>query len=97
MVENRLLDLKVFLFDSSQLPGTFLKENSEKSSNLSIHDILANMTDDTLFSNAKPHQFIINCGLKVYKIIKELFEVRKLIGYFAIWDQVLICINKHQL
>ncbi|GES78576.1 hypothetical protein GLOIN_2v1765605 [Rhizophagus clarus] len=36
-------------------------------------------------------------GLKSFKIIKEALGSKKLIGYFAIWNQVFKCINNPQL
>ncbi|GBB85588.1 hypothetical protein RclHR1_12090002 [Rhizophagus clarus] len=35
--------------------------------------------------------------MKSFKIIKEASEARKLIGYFATWNQVSKCINSQQL
>ncbi|GBB90066.1 hypothetical protein RclHR1_16950004 [Rhizophagus clarus] len=55
------------------------------------------MTESSLFSNCTPSQFLAESGMKSFKIIKESSRQRKLIGYFATWDQVSKCISTPQL
>ncbi|GBB86726.1 hypothetical protein RclHR1_13110001 [Rhizophagus clarus] len=62
-----------------------------------ITNIPADMTESTLFPNSTPSRFIAESGIKSFKVIKESLEQRKLIGYFATWDQASKCISTPQL
>ncbi|GBC08183.1 hypothetical protein RclHR1_07950010 [Rhizophagus clarus] len=55
------------------------------------------MTDASLFPNGRPHQFLLDSGIKSFKIVKEVDGSRKLIGYFNTWDYVSTRINNSQL
>ncbi|GBB97574.1 hypothetical protein RclHR1_03000017 [Rhizophagus clarus] len=55
------------------------------------------MTDASLFPNGRPHQFLLDSGIKSFKIVKEMDRSKKLIGYFDTWDNVSNCINNPQL
>ncbi|GBB83623.1 hypothetical protein RclHR1_10320001 [Rhizophagus clarus] len=61
-----------------------------------ITDILADMTESSLFPNCTPSKFLAESGMKSFKIIKESSGQRKLIGYFATWDQASKCISTPQ-
>ncbi|GBB95635.1 hypothetical protein RclHR1_25810001 [Rhizophagus clarus] len=62
-----------------------------------ITDIPADMTESTLFPNSTPSKFVAESGMKSFKVIKESSGQRKLIGYFATWDQASKCISTPQL
>ncbi|GBB97680.1 hypothetical protein RclHR1_30370003 [Rhizophagus clarus] len=55
------------------------------------------MTDVSLFPNGRSHQFLLDSGIKSFKIVKEVDGSRKLIGYFDTWDHVSTRINNPQL
>ncbi|GBB86229.1 hypothetical protein RclHR1_12670002 [Rhizophagus clarus] len=61
-----------------------------------IYNIPEDMTDTSLFPNGRPHQFLLDSGIKSFKIVKEVDGSRKLIGYFDTWDNVSVCINNSQ-
>ncbi|GBB90944.1 hypothetical protein RclHR1_01800029 [Rhizophagus clarus] len=61
-----------------------------------ITDIPADMTESTLFPNCTSSKFIAESGMKSFKVIKESSGQRKLIGYFATWDQASKCISTPQ-
>ncbi|GES99624.1 hypothetical protein GLOIN_2v1776609 [Rhizophagus clarus] len=55
------------------------------------------MTESILFPNCTPSKFVAESGMKSFKVIKESSGQRKLIGYFAMWDQASKCISTPQL
>ncbi|GBB88101.1 hypothetical protein RclHR1_14620001, partial [Rhizophagus clarus] len=55
------------------------------------------ITESSLFPNCTPSKFLAESGMKSFKIIKESSGQRKLIGYFAMWDQASKCISTPQL
>ncbi|GBB99896.1 hypothetical protein RclHR1_36700002 [Rhizophagus clarus] len=55
------------------------------------------MTESNLFPNCTPGKFLAESSIKSFKIIKESSGQRKLIGYFATWDQASKCISTPQL
>ncbi|GBC04076.1 hypothetical protein RclHR1_00550021 [Rhizophagus clarus] len=58
---------------------------------------LGDITESSLFPNCTPSKFLAESGMKSFKIIKESSGQRKLIGYFAMWDQASKCISTPQL
>ncbi|GBB86119.1 hypothetical protein RclHR1_12580007 [Rhizophagus clarus] len=62
-----------------------------------VYNLPDDMTDAFLFLNSHPHQFLLDSGIKSFKIVKEVDGSRKLIGYFDTWDHVSIRINNPQL
>ncbi|GBB91180.1 hypothetical protein RclHR1_18320003 [Rhizophagus clarus] len=54
------------------------------------------MTNASLFPNRRSYQFLLDSGIKSFKIVKEVDGARKLIGYFDTWDHVSTCINNPQ-
>ncbi|GBB92110.1 hypothetical protein RclHR1_19670002 [Rhizophagus clarus] len=55
------------------------------------------MTDASLFPNGRPPQFLLDSGIKSFKLVKEVDGSKKLIGYFDTWDHVSTRINNLQL
>ncbi|GBC00095.1 hypothetical protein RclHR1_37440001 [Rhizophagus clarus] len=62
-----------------------------------VYNLPDDMTDASLFPNGRPHQFLLDSGIKSFKIVKEVNGSRKLIGYFDTWDHVSTRINNPQL
>ncbi|GBB93131.1 hypothetical protein RclHR1_21140002 [Rhizophagus clarus] len=62
-----------------------------------MYNLPEDMTDASLFPNERPHQFLLDSGIKSFKIVKEVDRSRKLIGYFNTWDHVSTLINNPQL
>ncbi|GBC01285.1 hypothetical protein RclHR1_04130001, partial [Rhizophagus clarus] len=62
-----------------------------------VYNLLDDMTDASLFPNRCSYQFLLDSGIKSFKIVKEVDGSRKLIGYFDTWDHVSTCINNPQL
>ncbi|GBC00613.1 hypothetical protein RclHR1_39090001, partial [Rhizophagus clarus] len=54
--------------------------------NAIITNIPEDMTYDSLFSNGSSSQFLIDCNLKSFKLIKEHDGSQSLISYFSMWD-----------
>ncbi|GBC05038.1 hypothetical protein RclHR1_00600001 [Rhizophagus clarus] len=62
-----------------------------------VYNLPDDMTDASLFPNGRPHQFLLDSGIKSFKLVKEVDGSRKLIGYFDTWDHVSTRINNPQL
>ncbi|GBB91314.1 hypothetical protein RclHR1_18500003 [Rhizophagus clarus] len=62
-----------------------------------VYNLPDDMTDASLFPNGRPHKFLLDSGIKSFKIVKEVDGSRKLIGYFDTWDHVSTRINNPQL
>ncbi|GBB87743.1 hypothetical protein RclHR1_14220002 [Rhizophagus clarus] len=62
-----------------------------------VYNLPEDMTDASLFPNGRPHQSLLDSGIKSFKIVKEVDGSRKLIGYFDTWDHVSTRINNSQL
>ncbi|GBC00671.1 hypothetical protein RclHR1_39350001 [Rhizophagus clarus] len=58
-----------------------------------VYNFPEDMTDASLFPNGRLHQFLLDSGIKSFKIVKEVDGSRKLIGYFDTWDHVSTRIN----
>ncbi|GBB92881.1 hypothetical protein RclHR1_20710005 [Rhizophagus clarus] len=61
-----------------------------------VYNLPDDMTDTSLFPNGRPHQFLLDSGIKSFKLVKEVDGSRKLIGYFDTWDHVSTRINNPQ-
>ena len=61
-----------------------------------MYNLPDDITDASLFPNGRPHQFLLDSGIKSFKIVKEVDGSRKLIGYFVTWDHVSTRINNPQ-
>ena len=58
-----------------------------------MYNLPEDMMDASLFPNGRFHQFLLDSGIKSFKIVKEVDGSRKLIGYFDTWDHVSTRIN----
>ncbi|GBB98933.1 hypothetical protein RclHR1_33690002 [Rhizophagus clarus] len=61
-----------------------------------VYNIPDDMMDASLFPNGRPYQFLLDSGIKSFKLVKEVDGSRKLIGYFDTWDHVFTRINNPQ-
>ncbi|GBB89466.1 hypothetical protein RclHR1_16160002 [Rhizophagus clarus] len=92
MLQRRGLDCQPERNPCSMVSYLSKKKQQEKFQAV-VYNLPEDMTDASLFPNGRPHQFLLDSGIKSFKIVKEVDGSRKLIGYFDTWDHVSTRIN----
>ncbi|GBC02134.1 hypothetical protein RclHR1_04470013 [Rhizophagus clarus] len=75
----------------------FLERKQQEKFQTVVYNLPEDMMNASLFPNGRLHQFLLDSGIKSFKIVKEIDGSKKLIGYFDTWDHVSTCINNPQL